>query len=237
MPAIRSFHWQSSSICLLPEPATARRPFPRPCTKFATQPLHGYLCGLTVGAIQICLIRFAQSDFRNSAARLSLGKPESAQCIRVVAAYDAIAVNTCTACCGYLTEIPWVEYNHGNGFPKDFFRNHNAEGEDIVLTLGHYGCGSLSREKKLQDNPAARAGATSTRNDENLICQDLATQGMMPVDDFTAEWIDAAPEAQLHIAGDDFTQNLAMNEGGAGEDNFAHDSSSYRCGRRACRSS
>ena len=101
-------------------------------------------------------------------------------------------------------EIPWVECDDRNEFLKDFFRDHNAERKNIVLTLGHYGCRSLSRAKKLQDNPAARAGATPTGNDKNLARQALATQGMMPVDDFTAEWIEAAPETQLQIAGDDF---------------------------------
>jgi hypothetical protein len=43
MPAIRTLHWQSSSICLLPEPVTERRPSSRPCSKFATQP-HNSSC-------------------------------------------------------------------------------------------------------------------------------------------------------------------------------------------------
>ncbi|RDI51345.1 helix-turn-helix domain-containing protein, partial [Microvirga subterranea] len=38
-PPIRTLHWQSSSICLLPEPVTERRPSSRPCSKFATHPL------------------------------------------------------------------------------------------------------------------------------------------------------------------------------------------------------
>jgi hypothetical protein len=57
MPAIRSLHWQSSSICLPPEPVTERRPFSRPCSKFATQPLEhaleerldtGHIIGLSL---------------------------------------------------------------------------------------------------------------------------------------------------------------------------------------------
>jgi hypothetical protein len=39
MPTIRLLHWQSNSICLLPEPVTERRPSSRPCSKFATHPV------------------------------------------------------------------------------------------------------------------------------------------------------------------------------------------------------
>jgi hypothetical protein len=41
MPAIHTLHWQSNSICLLPEPVTERRPSSCPCSKFATQPVLG----------------------------------------------------------------------------------------------------------------------------------------------------------------------------------------------------
>ena len=37
MSAVRSLHWQSSSICLLPEPVMERRRSCL-CSKFATQP-------------------------------------------------------------------------------------------------------------------------------------------------------------------------------------------------------
>jgi hypothetical protein len=38
MPAIRTPHWQSSSIYLLPKPVMERQPSSCPCSKFATQP-------------------------------------------------------------------------------------------------------------------------------------------------------------------------------------------------------